>query len=393
MPVMGKAGEVFGIFLRLGLTSFGGPIAHLGYFRAEFVERRRWLDDRAYADLVALAQFLPGPSSSQVGMGLGLMRAGLPGMAAAWAGFTLPSALALIAVAYGASLLEGSVARGITHGLMLAAVGVVAQAVIQMGRALTPDAPRLALGAAAAIAALLSPGALMQIGVLLAGGLIGLAVLKPVAPGDHVPLQVPISRKAGALSLALFFLLLLVLPLLAAGGGPGLQLFDIFFRAGSLVFGGGHVVLPLLEAGLVPRGFIERDVFLAGYGAAQAVPGPLFSFAAYVGAALSEGPRGLIGAAICLAGMFAPSFLLVPGAMPFWVRLSHLMPARAAMMGVNAAVVGILAAAFYDPIVTTAIRGPADAGIALLAWGALSFTRLPVWAIVLLCGGAGILVS
>ena len=396
MPGLAKVGtvtETFLVFLRLGLSSFGGPIAHLGYFRNEFVERRRWLDDRAYADLVALAQFLPGPSSSQVGMGVGLLRAGLPGMVAAWAGFTLPSALALVAFAYGASLFEGATARGVTHGLMLAAAAVVAQAVILMARSLAPDLPRAGLATGAAAVGLLWPGALGQIGVLLAGGLIGLAVLRPAAAGEHVPLQVPVGRKLGGAALMLFFVLLLLLPLAAGRGGAGLQLFEIFYRAGSLVFGGGHVVLPLLETALVPRGFIGKDAFLAGYGAAQAVPGPLFTFSAYIGAALDQGPRGVWGAAICLSGMFAPSFLLVPGAMPFWARLSHLAPARAAMAGVNAAVVGILAAAFLDPVAVTAIHGVMDAGIALAALGALVLLRLPAWAVVLLCGGAGILVS
>lgn len=381
--------DIFRAFLKLGLTSFGGPVAHLGYFRAEFVERRRWLDDRAYADLVALAQFLPGPSSSQVGMGLGLMRGGLPGMFAAWVAFTLPSALLLLAFAYGASAFQGSVASGITHGLMVVAVAVVAQAVLQMARMLTPDAPRLALAALALVAVLLSSTALTQIAVLIAGGIVGFAILKPGDLGNHAPLKSPIGPRLGAALIVTFFALLALLPILAAKGGAGVQLFDIFYRTGALVFGGGHVVLPLLEAELVPKGFITRDAFLAGYGAAQAVPGPLFTFSAYVGA-ISLPQNGLAGAAICLVAMFAPSFLLVPGAMPFWLRLSRVASARAALMGVNAAMVGILAAALYTPVFTSAIHNFADLALALAAWAALVWSPLPVWAIVIACGVAGI---
>lgn len=390
---MGNTIEVFRAFLKLGFTAFGGPVAHLGYFREEFVSRRRWLDDKAYADLVAMAQFLPGPASSQVGMGLGLMRAGFPGMVAAWTAFTLPSALILVAVAYGATALHGLVAQGITHGLMIAAVAVVAQAVIQMARMLTPDMPRGLMAALAAIVVLLIPTTVGQIGVLLAGGLIGFAFLKPGDLGRHVPLTSPLGRRAGAVLIAIFFALLALLPAVAAKAGTGVQLFDIFYRAGALVFGGGHVVLPLLEADLVPRGFISRDAFLAGYGAAQAVPGPLFTFSAYVGAALDQGPRGLTGAAICLAGMFASSFLLVPGVMPFWVRLSHLAGARAALIGVNAAVVGILGAALYTPVATSAIHGPADAALAAAGWAMLALAKAPPWAVVIVCGAAGIVVS
>lgn len=390
---MGNTIEVFRAFLKLGLTSFGGPVAHLGYFREEFVARRHWLDDRAYADLVALAQFLPGPASSQVGMGLGLMRAGLPGMVAAWTAFTLPSALILIAVAYGAAMLHGPVAQGITHGLMIAAIAVVAEAVLQMARTLTPDLARGAVAALALVVVLLVPGTLGQIGVLLAGGIAGFAFLKSGDLGRHVPLTSPLGRRTGAVLIAIFFALLVLLPVVATKAGAGVQLFDIFYRAGALVFGGGHVVLPLLEADLVPRGFISRDAFLAGYGAAQAVPGPLFTFSAYVGAALDQGPRGLTGAAICLAGMFASSFLLVPGVMPFWVRLSHLAGARAALMGVNAAVVGILGAALYTPVATSAIHGPTDAALAVAAWAMLALAKAPPWAVVIVCGAAGIVVS
>ncbi|MCE9649082.1 MAG: chromate efflux transporter [Parvibaculum sp.] len=384
---MGDWRDVFRAFLKLGLTSFGGPVAHIGYFRAEFVERRRWLDDRAYADLVALAQFLPGPSSSQVGMGLGLMRAGFPGMFAAWLGFTLPSAFILVAFAYGASAFHGPLAAGITHGLMVVAVAVVAQAVMQMARMLTPDMPRIAIAAIALAAVLLSPGPLTQIAVLVSGGAVGFAFLKPGRFDDHVPLPARVGARAGTCLIAAFFALLFLLPLLAAHGGAGVQLFDIFYRAGALVFGGGHVVLPILEAELVPKGFIARDAFLAGYGAAQAVPGPLFTFSAYVG--WLAGPGGVAGAAICLGAMFGPSFLLVPGVMPFWARLSHIASARAALMGVNAAVVGILAAALYTPVFTSAIHGMTDLALALAAFAALVWSPLPVWGIVVLCGAAG----
>lgn len=381
--------EVFRAFLKLGLTSFGGPVAHLGYFRAEFVERRRWIDDGAYADLVALAQFLPGPSSSQVGMGLGLMRAGLPGMVAAWAAFTLPSALLLVGVAYGALLFQGPVAAGITHGLMIVAVAVVAQAVLQMGRMLTPDIQRIGLAALALAAVLLSPTALTQIAALIVGGAVGFAVLKPKDLGDHAPLPAHIGPRTGACLIVVFLALLFLLPALAAHGGRSVQLFDIFYRAGALVFGGGHVVLPLLEAELVPKGFIARDAFLAGYGVAQAVPGPLFTFSAYVGA----NSGGLANAAICLLGMFAPSFLLVPGVMPFWAMLSHRASVRAAFMGVNAAVVGILAAALYSPVFTSAIHDAADFALAAAAFAGLVWSPLPVWVIVIVCGAAGIFIS
>lgn len=383
------AAEVFRAFLKLGLASFGGPVAHLGYFRAEFVERRRWLDDRAYADLVALAQFLPGPSSSQVGMGLGLMRAGIPGMFAAWAAFTLPSALLLVAFAYGASAFQSPLVTGITHGLMVVAVAVVAQAVMQMARMLTPDMPRAAFAALALAAVLVSPTPFTQIAVLVVGGAVGFAVLTPSDLDGHVPLPSRIGPGSGACLIAAFFLLLAMLPFVAAHGGAGLRLFDIFYRAGALVFGGGHVVLPILEAELVPKGFIARDAFLAGYGAAQAVPGPLFSFSAYVGW-LSG---GISGAAICLVAMFAPSFFLVPGVMPFWARLSHLASARAALMGVNAVVVGILAAALYTPVFTSAIHGAADVALALAAFAALVWSPLPVWVIVIACGAAGAFLS
>ena len=313
-------------------------------------------------------------------------------MLAAWAAFTLPSALALVVVAYGAARLQGGIAQGVTHGLMIAAVAVVAEAVRGMARTLTPDLRRGLIAVLAALASLLIPSALTQIGILAMGSFVGYMALKPGDIGDHVPLVSPIGRRSGAVLIAVFLALLFILPLAAAKAGPGFQLFEIFYRAGALVFGGGHVVLPLLEADLVPRGFIGRDAFLAGYGAAQAVPGPLFTFSVYVGAALDQGPRGLAGAAICLAGMFTSSFLLVPGVMPFWVRLSHLAGPRAALMGINASVVGILGAALYTPVTTAAVHSVADGLFAAAAWALLSLVRIPAWALVIVCGFAGLVI-
>ena len=385
---MGKTLEVFLVFLKLGLTSFGGPIAHLGYFRSEFVTRRHWLDDTSYADLVALAQFLPGPSSSQVGMGLGLMRAGYGGMVAAWIGFTLPSALLLIGVAY--LSMQGSaeyVAR-LSHGLMVVAVAVVAQAVFQMSQSLTPDWPRRVTALAVMAVLLLWSSALSQIIVLIAGALIGYATLKPDTAPRAASLGVSVSRRTGTVLILCFFVLLGVLPLLATDGGLSWRLADIFYRAGALVFGGGHVVLPILEASLVPQGLIAQGDFFAGYGAAQAVPGPLFSFAAYIGAVVQGG--GMAQALVCLLAMFAPSFLLVPGVMPFWSGLSQRQDMRAAMAGVNASVVGLLAAAFVTPIFTSAIMSVFDLAVALAAFAALQWRVVPVWLVVVITGLAGL---
>ena len=385
----GTIGEVFSAFLKLGFTSFGGPVAHLGYFRAEIVEKRGWLDDRAYADLVALCQFLPGPASSQVGMGLGLMRAGAGGMLAAWLAFTLPSAIALMLAAFGAAALEGEIGHGVLSGLKIVAVAVVAQAVLQMARNLAPDGPRATLAVAAAVAMLVLPSTLMQFGVLAVSALVGLVVLKPEKGEDWPPLVSPVPPVVSILCLVLFFGLLAGLPFLAQGGEPLLRLGDIFYRAGALVFGGGHVVLPLLEAELVPRGLISQDSFLAGYGMAQAVPGPLFTFSAYVGAAVDEVGRPVLAATVCLVAMFLPSFLLVPGVLPFWSKLSRFTSARAALMGVNAGVVGLLAAALYTPVFTAAIFGAAEAALALAAWVALAVWKLPPWAVVVASAAIG----
>ena len=388
--VAGSAGEVFRVFLRLGLTSFGGPVAHLGYFQNEFVVRRRWLGDSAYADLVALCQFLPGPASSQVGIATGLLRAGLPGAFAAWLGFTLPSALAMMLFAYGVDALGDTQEAGWLRGLKIVAVAVVAQAVWGMARTLSPDRERATLAVAAAAIVLFSPTAAGQIGAILLGGVVGAVFMRgDDRPGD-TRLAVPISRRAALASLGLFFALLLGLPVLAAtSDSMALRLFDSFYRAGSLVFGGGHVVLPLLQAEVVDPGWVTRDAFVAGYGAAQAVPGPLFTFAAYLGAVLIPQPDGVAGGLLCLTAIFLPSFLLVIGALPFWDALRRRPQAQAALRGVNAAVVGLLLAALYDPVWTSGIRAPADFALAAAALLLVAFWHLPPWLVVILTAAAG----
>ena len=382
--------SVFLIFLRLGLTSFGGPVAHLGYFRSEFVERRRWLSEAAYADLVALCQFLPGPASSQVGIALGLMRAGYRGALAAWAGFTLPSAIALIALALGMAQAGDAVSAGALHGLKVVAVAVVAQAVWGMARSLCPDAPRRALMLATAVLLIAWPGTVAQLLAIGVATLVGLAWLRPAADAPHEPLAVPVTRRAGAVWLGLFFALLLGLPLLvAAWPSPALAVVDAFYRAGALVFGGGHVVLPLLQASVVPTGWVDGDAFLAGYGAAQAVPGPLFTFAAFLGASLQSAPTGWAGGLLALAAIFAPAFLLITGALPFWDGLRARPHVRAALMGINAAVVGLLLAALWNPVITSGIRGAGDALLALAALVALMRWKWPPWAVVAGCAAVG----
>ena len=375
--------SVFLIFLRLGLTSFGGPVAHLGYFRDEFVTRRRWLSERSYADLVALCQFLPGPASSQVGLALGLSRTGYRGALAAWAGFTLPSAVALILFALGISSFGDAIAPGALHGLKVVAVAVVAQAVWGMARNLCPDAPRVTIMAVAACVVVLVPAAGAQVGTIAAAAVAGLLLFKPAPAAAHEPLPITVGRPAAAAWLSLFFLLLIGLPVLVQLlSNQTLALVDAFYRAGSLVFGGGHVVLPLLQAEVVPPGWVGNDAFLAGYGAAQAVPGPLFSFAAFLGAAMTAAPSGWVGAAVCLVAIFAPSFLLVFGALPVWERLRRSPRVQAALVGVNAAVVGLLLAALYHPVWTSAIERPQDFGLALAAFVALMFWKLPPWLVV-----------
>ncbi|MBK5960917.1 chromate transporter [Rhodoplanes elegans] len=391
----GTAAEVLLVFLRLGLTSFGGPIAHLGYFRAAFVERRRWLDDRAYADLVALCQFLPGPASSQVGIAVGLLRAGFPGALAAWIGFTMPSAIALVAFAYGIRALGDPSGAGWLHGLKIAAVAVVAQAVLGMLRSLAPDRERATLAVIAATIVLAVPSAFSQIVAIVIGGLAGLLLLpRGDAASDHAPLPLTIGRTTGVIALILFFVLLAGLPVLASTTGAHLAaLVEAFYRAGSLVFGGGHVVLPLLQAAVVPPGWMSNDAFLAGYGAAQAVPGPLFTFAAYLGAVAGPAPNGWLGGAIALAAIFLPSFLLVIGVLPFWEALRRRASAQATLRGVNAAVVGILLAALYDPVWTAAIHGGLDVALAAAAFLLLVAWKTPPWLVVLLSAGAGALLA
>lgn len=382
--------SVFLIFLRLGLTSFGGPIAHLGYFRDEFVTRRRWLSDRSYADLVALCQFLPGPASSQVGIALGLSRSGYAGALAAWAGFSMPSAIALILFALIISNDTHVIAPSALHGLKVVAVAVVAQAVWGMARNLCTDVPRITIMAIATCIVLLVPSWWGQIGVIVAAGITGLVLFKPNQDGAHDPLPITISHRAGVICLTLFFALLFGLPVLAQlMPSQSIDMVDAFFRAGSLVFGGGHVVLPLLQAEVVPTGWVSNDVFLAGYGAAQAVPGPLFTFAAYLGASMSTTPSGWVGGMICLLAIFAPSFLLVVGVLPFWERLRHSLRTQAALAGVNAAVVGLLLAALYQPVFTSAIFTPQDFALALVALVALMFWKLPPWLVVIGSGVAG----
>ena len=382
--------RVFVAFLMLGLTSFGGPVAHIGYFRDAFVIRRRWIEDRAYADLVALCQMLPGPTSSQVGIGIGLAKAGLPGAAAAWLGFTLPSAALMLAFGHGVAVYGEAIPPGALQGLKAVAAAVVAQAVWGMARALCPDAPRATLAVLAGIAALLAPSVVTHVAVIAAGALIGLLVLRPAQDERRASLGIAVDRRLAVLLLALFLALLAGLPILAAAWpSEALALVDGFYRSASLVFGGGHVVLPLLQAEVVPPGWVGRETFVAGYGAAQALPGPLFTFAAYLGAIAGIGPGGVQGGLLCLAAVFAPSFLLLVGALPFWERLRRIAAAERAMLGVNAAVVGLLGAAFYDPIWTGGIRTPADLALALAAFALLVFWKVPPWAVVILGALAG----
>ncbi len=386
-------GEVFRVFLKLGITSFGGPIAHLGYFRDELVVRRRWIDDAGYADLVALCQFLPGPASSQVGFALGLLRGGPLGGLAAWAAFTLPSALLLVAFAFGANAFAGPVGAGLLHGLKIVAVAVVAQAVWGMARSLCPDRARAGIAVAAVLVVVFAGGSVGQIGAIVLGAVAGLGLCRGTPAATAGRLAFPVSPAAGAACLTVFGLLLLLLPVAAAAlGSPGLALLDAFYRAGALVFGGGHVVLPLLQSEVVRPGLVTTDAFLAGYGAAQAVPGPLFTFAAYLGAVMRPEPNGLPGAAIALAGVFLPGLLLVVGALPFWDALRRRPPAQAAMRGANAAVVGVLGAALYDPVWTSAILSPHDFGLALVGFVLLTVWAAPPWLVVslLAVGGTGL---
>jgi chromate transporter len=387
--------DVFKAFMKLGCTSFGGPIAHLGYFREEFVNRRKWISDQAYADLVALCQFTPGPASSKVGIAIGLARAGLGGAFAAWLAFTLPSALALVLFGYGIIALGNRLDLDWLHGLTVVAVPVVAHAIWGMARNLTPDAPRVTLAALAAVAVMIRPTPLGFVGAILAAGVVGLFLFRSGDDAHHARIGAGVSHVAAVIALALFFGLLLVLPALRAAF-PGVQeiaLLDSFYRAGSLVFGGGNVVLPLLQVEVGPPGWVSNEAFFAGYGAAQAVPGPLFTFAAYLGTVSAVPPNGWLGALVCLVGIFASSFLLVIGTLPFWDALRRFRPMRAALVGVNAAVVGMLLAFLYDPVWTNAIRSRADFGLALAGFVLLMFWKLPAWLVVVLTAAGGVLVK
>jgi chromate transporter len=387
----GTPGEVFSAFFKLGLTSFGGPVAHLGYFRDELVIRRKWLSDHAYADLVTLCQFLPGPASSQVGFALGMIRAGWLGALAAFTAFTLPSALVLMVFAMTAASISGPIGTGALNGLKIVAVAIVAQAVWGMARTLCPDRERaaIAVGAVALLAFL--PGAFGMVGAIVLGALAGLALGRGTATpvGGHVTM--PVTHGVGVAALVVFAGLLFVLPVIA-GQSQLLAVIDSFYRAGALVFGGGHVVLPLLQAEVVAPGWVTPDQFLAGYGAAQAVPGPLFTFAAYLGAVLGPEPNGVAGAMIALLAVFLPGFLILTGILPFWDRFRAMAPAQSLMQGANAAVVGILGAALYSPVFTSAIGDRRDLALALVCFVLLMAWKAPPWVAVIVAaaGGAGL---
>ena len=387
----GTPKEVFATFLKLGLTSFGGPIAHLGYFRDEVVTRRGWLGDSSYADLVALCQFLPGPASSQVGFALGMMRAGWLGALAAFTAFTLPSALMLVVFATMATGVSGPVGAGVLHGLKIVAVAIVAQAVWGMAKTLCPDKERAAIAVGSVAVLAFAPGAFGMVGAILLGAMAGLVLRRGTgAPvGGHI--SVPVPRGIAVAALIAFFGLLAMLPVVA-DRSQTLAVIDSFYRAGSLVFGGGHVVLPLLQAEVVVPGWITPDEFLAGYGAAQAVPGPLFTFAAYLGTVLEPGPNGLIGATLALLAVFLPGFLVLIAVLPFWNRFRSMAAAQSLMQGANAAVVGILGAALYSPVFTSAVGDLRDLTLALICFVLLVAWKLPPWLVVIVSalGGAGL---
>jgi len=387
-------GEVFWAFLKLGLTAFGGPIAHLGYFRREFVERRKWVDDTEFGGLLALCQFLPGPASSKLGFSLGLLRAGWPGALAAFAAFTLPSAVLLFAFASLLPFLAGVVGQASIHGLKLVAVAVVAQGVLGMARQLCPDAPRATI-AAVAVALILAFGRawvqVLVVGLGAVAGLLTCRAVEPPAPDEG--LRLPYGRRLGVTLLTAFVLLLAALPLAARGHSGLLPVAAAFYRAGALVFGGGHVVLPLLRESVVTPGWVSSDDFLAGYGAAQAVPGPLFTFAAYLGARLPATDGGLLGASVALIAIFLPGFLLIAGALPLWRSIGHTPVAARAIAGINAAVVGLLAAALYDPVWTSAVGGPLDVAIAAIAFTLLVAWRASALVTVLWCVGAAVAIA
>ena len=395
IPERGTVVEVFLVFLKLGVSSFGGPIAHLGYYRNELVVRRKWLDETTYADLVALCQFLPGPASSQAGFSLGVLRGnGLLGGLAAWFAFTMPSAVIMFAFAMGAASFTGPVAEGFLHGLKLVAVAVVAQAIWGMACSLTPDRPRAAIALAAVAVVVTFAGSIAQIAAIALGACAGLWLCRGEAPPVSGHLNFPVTRLSGGIALLLFAALLLLTPVLAAASGSHtIAMFDAFYRSGALVFGGGHVVLPLLQAQVVSPGWVSNETFLAGYGLAQAVPGPLFTFAAYLGAVMNSPPNGLAGAAIALVALLLPGMLLVYGMLPFWDAMRARPAAQAALRGTNAAVVGVLGAALYNPVWTSAVITPRDFALALVGFLLLTVWKLPSWVVVALIAGAGTLSS
>lgn len=386
--------EVLRAFTVLGLTSFGGPVAHLGYFREQLVVRRRWITEQAYGELVALAQFVPGPASSQVGFVLGVHRAGVLGGLAAFAAFTLPSAVLLVLVAFGAPLLEGPLAEGLIAGLKVVAVAVVAHAVWGMARTLTPDLRRAAIAVAAGLVVLLAGVGWAPLAAIALGAAAGLVLCRGAGAEEVRALSIPISRRAGAACLIVLGALLVALPVLAALiPSQPLAVADAFSRAGALVFGGGHVVLPLLEAAIVEPGWVTESQFLAGYGAAQAVPGPLFTFAGYLGAAMAPGIEGLVLAGIALVAIFIPGLLLIIGVLPFWAALQSRPAVRALVRGASAAVVGVLAATLYDPVATSALVDASTVALAVLCTVLLMVVRVPAWAVVLVGAGGGMLLA
>lgn len=385
--------EVLLVSTRLGLTSFGGPIAHLGYFHEEYVKRRKWIDEQSYADLVALCQFLPGPASSQVGIAIGIARAHLLGGVAAWLGFTLPSALALIAFAFGIGTIASAADAGWLHGLKVVAVAVVAQAVWGMARSLCPDRERATIAIIASIATLAWPTAIGQLSSIAIASLVGLIIFPGATPSSISHMRFPVTKKTGIAAWVVFFALLIGLPFLRQlQPSHALEVFDSFFRVGSLVFGGGHVVLPLLQSEVVGPGWITNEQFVAGYGATQAVPGPLFTFSAYLGAVMGPEPHGWTGAMLALAAIFLPSFLLIAGALPFWNLLRSVPRFQSALKGINAAVVGLLLTALYRPVWTSAIYSSADFGLGLTAFGLLMFWKCPPWLVVVLTAIGGELI-
>ncbi len=390
---MTRIWEVLLVATRLGLTSFGGPIAHIGYFRDEYVVRRQWLGEERFAELVALCQFLPGPASSQLGIAIGYGRAGYLGALLAWLGFTLPSAAAMILFAYGVTEFGGEDA-GWLRGLQIVVVAVVANALWGMGTQLAPDRPRITIAVLAAIALLLLSGVAAQLAVIAAGAVLGLLFLRPRSDAEAAPPGRSRGIGIAVLALALFAGLLALLPVASRiVGDPVLEAFESFYRSGSLVFGGGHVVLPLLQAEVVDPGWVSANDFVAGYGAAQAIPGPLFTFSAYLGTIMGIAGPAWVGGLIALAAVFLPSFLLVLGLLPLWDRVRTIGSVRRALMGVNAAVVGILLAALYDPVFSGAISSAPEFALAAAAFALLSFWKVPPWLVVVLTAAGGILLQ